>query len=300
MHDQYIFADEDTLAKQNNSEKTWHILSVDDDTGVHDITRMALANFDFEGDKIKFSSVNSAQEAKAYMQMHQDVALILLDVVMETQNAGFEVAQYVRDELKNHCSRIIMRTGQPGNLNVEEVIRRYDIDGFNEKTDLTRERFFTTVYSALRSYRDINTIKELRDKFIDLVYSIRSLHKVTNMNELYALLLEHFNGLLSSADSMYLIKQTGEEMEVLISSEEEALIDPQMEMDLAKVKSFQKSIINEGFCCSYLQLEEQIELYLYVRKSIDSDPTVQMVFQALSDDINLMYKLLYLQEKAKA
>jgi len=39
---------------------------------------------------------------------------VLLDVIMETDQAGLDLVEFIRDTLKNETVRIILRTGQPG------------------------------------------------------------------------------------------------------------------------------------------------------------------------------------------
>jgi hypothetical protein len=78
---------------------------------------------------------------------------------METDQAGLDLVRRIRSELRNRQMRIILRTGEPGQVPEEKVIVDFDINGYKEKTELTAQRLFTTVYSALRSYRDITIIE---------------------------------------------------------------------------------------------------------------------------------------------
>lgn len=133
----------------------WNVLIADDDDAVHQVTKMVMSGFSFDGRSLKFLSAYSGQEACHLMAKHSDIALILLDVVMETDDAGFEVARYIRSDLGNHETRIVLRTGQPGQAPEEDVIRQYDINDYRDKTELTKTKLTTVFYSALRSYRDI-------------------------------------------------------------------------------------------------------------------------------------------------
>ena len=111
------------------------------------------------------------------------MAVVLLDVVMETDEAGLEVAEYIREQLHNHFTRIILRTGQPGQAPEREVIINYDINDYKSKTELTAQKLFTVMIAALRSYRDIMVIEESRaglEKIIDAsadLFSIRSVEQ---------------------------------------------------------------------------------------------------------------------------
>ena len=55
---------------------------------------------------------SSGEETQAMLRQHPDTAVLLLDVVMETDHAGLEVVRHIRQELKNPFVRIFLRTGQ--------------------------------------------------------------------------------------------------------------------------------------------------------------------------------------------
>ena len=147
---------------KNNQKESWRVLIVDDDEQVHTITQAVLRTFMFEDKNIEFISAYSAKEAKEKLLTLDDVALILLDVVMEESTSGLSVAKFIREELKNSMTRIVLRTGQPGSAPEEKVIIDYDINDYKEKTELTAKRLFTTVISSLRNYRDLKIIDDDR------------------------------------------------------------------------------------------------------------------------------------------
>lgn len=138
------------------------VLIVDDEQEVHSITKLVLRDYTFEGKGLKLLSAYSAEEAKKIMAETKNIALILLDVVMESDNAGLNLVKYIRQDTGNAFVRIILRTGQPGQAPEREVIVNYDINDYKEKTELTAGKLFTTVTSALRNYRDLITIDESR------------------------------------------------------------------------------------------------------------------------------------------
>lgn len=140
----------------------WKILIVDDDPDVHSATRLALRSFQFETLPLKFLSAYSATEGETLMLTHSDVAVVLLDVVMETSDAGLKLAQQIREELGNQKARIVLRTGQPGEAPEASIMLDYDINDYQLKLDLSRQRLLTTIIMALRSYRDILTIETQR------------------------------------------------------------------------------------------------------------------------------------------
>jgi len=139
----------------------WSILVVDDDPQVHAMTRLLLRDIRFEDRPLEVVSALSAAEARAIIARRSDLPVILLDVVMETHDAGLQLVQHIRGALRNNHTRIILRTGQPGLAPEREVISRYDINGYEQKSELTSQKLYTAVISALRSWRDIATIEAL-------------------------------------------------------------------------------------------------------------------------------------------
>jgi signal transduction histidine kinase/HPt (histidine-containing phosphotransfer) domain-containing protein len=142
----------------------WKVLLVDDEPAVHEATQMSLRGLAFQGRPIELHSVYSANEACAFLGANDDVALILLDVVMEHDNAGFDVVEYVRRKLKDRIIRIVLRTGLPGEAPEQSIMVDYDIDDYREKTDLSHNRLITTVISGLRAYRNLRELKTLNEE----------------------------------------------------------------------------------------------------------------------------------------
>lgn len=130
------------------NKKFWKMLIVDDEKDVHTITQTVLSNFCFQGKSIKFYNAYSAKETIEIMRQEDDMALVLLDVVMEEDDSGLKVAKAIREDIGNQIVRIVLRTGQPGSAPEEDVIVGYDINDYKEKTELTSKKLFTTVITA--------------------------------------------------------------------------------------------------------------------------------------------------------
>ena len=140
----------------------WKVLLVDDEPDIHDITKLTLNRFRLDGRALTFLHAYSGAEAKEILAREKDIALVFLDVVMEREDSGLEVARWMRHDLKNDFSRIVLRTGQPGQAPEERVIVDYDINDYKEKTELDRTKLFTTTFAALRAYRDIMKVEDAR------------------------------------------------------------------------------------------------------------------------------------------
>jgi len=138
----------------------WKILVVDDEEGIHGITRMIFRDYEFEQRPIELISAMSGKEARAQLQQHPDIVLVLLDVVMETENEGLQLVDYIRNDLVNKDVRIILRTGHPGYAPEAQVIIQYDINDYLSKAELSASRLLTSVVVALRSWRDIRQAHE--------------------------------------------------------------------------------------------------------------------------------------------
>lgn len=140
----------------------WKILVVDDEPDVHTVTKLALSRFKLDGRALSFINAYSAEQAKEFLLNEQDLAIAFIDVVMETDHAGLELVKWIREEHKNKTIRLILRTGQPGQAPEEDVIVNYDINDYKAKSELDSRKLMTSVYSALRSYRDIMEIEQAR------------------------------------------------------------------------------------------------------------------------------------------
>ncbi|MGH8482035.1 MAG: diguanylate cyclase [Nevskiaceae bacterium] len=159
MNEQLAFAGD--APPQAATGLPWTLLVVDDDPEVHAVTRLMLTHARIEGRALELLHAHSAAEAKPMLARHGDIALVLLDVVMETEHAGLDLAQYVRDQLGNDAVRIVLRTGQPGQAPAHDVVARYNIDDYVAKSELTFERLQILVTTALRTYAQLRHLQRI-------------------------------------------------------------------------------------------------------------------------------------------
>lgn len=156
----------------------WLLLIVDDDESVHRATRFALDDFLFEDRGLEILSAYSAEQARRIMTDEADIAVLLLDVVMESEYIGLELVRWIRSEQLNDRVRIVLRTGQPGYAPELKVIRDYDINDYKEKSGMTAEKLVTTVFSALRSFRDIVRLEQQTFSLRQALTSAESANRV--------------------------------------------------------------------------------------------------------------------------
>ena len=182
-NDDFLFiddSDEDEIYDENNGE-TWKVLIVDDDPEIHSVTQLALSDLVVLDRRLEYLHAYSGQDACQLIEDNTDIVLVLLDVVMETDDAGLNVVKHIRETLKRQDIRIVLRTGQPGYAPEESVIKDYDINDYKTKTELTRRKLVTTVYAAIRSFQQISTVNQNRiglEKIISSASELLELHNV--------------------------------------------------------------------------------------------------------------------------
>jgi len=146
----------------SGEEICWYLLIVDDDEDVHHATEYALSDLRVLGRPLKFLHAFSASEAIGILAHRRDVAVILLDVVMEREDAGLKAVEAIRHDLGLDAVRIVLRTGQPGYAPELDAITNYDINDYKTKSELTRSKLFTTVTAAIRSFDQIQRLEASR------------------------------------------------------------------------------------------------------------------------------------------
>lgn len=139
--------------------EVWRILIVDDDLDVHQTSLLALKGLLVEGRRLEFVHAYTAAQARALLAQYDDIAVVLLDVVMESDDAGLQLVRYIREDLKNSSLRILLRTGQAGYAPEIETIRTFDINDYKMKSEMTRARLFTSLTVAIRSYWQIHQLE---------------------------------------------------------------------------------------------------------------------------------------------
>jgi response regulator RpfG family c-di-GMP phosphodiesterase len=179
----FEFVDEKSKAEKyrEQPQNSWQVLIVDDEPEVHKVTRLVLNGYSVFNKKIELLHAYSAAEAQVLLKNERNIAVILLDVVMETDHAGLSLVSFIRDDLENLGTRIILRTGQPGLAPLREVIVKYEINDYKEKSELTSESLFAVVVSAIRSYRDIVSLEQTTGGIRSIVESANTLYRLDSI-----------------------------------------------------------------------------------------------------------------------
>jgi len=188
---------DDSGAAAEQLTAAWKVAIIDDDPAVHEGTRFALYDYNLNGQGIEILSAYSAEEGRALMRAHPDIAVILLDVVMETDDAGLVLVDYIRSQLKNETVRIILRTGQPGQAPERRVIVEYDINDYKAKTELTADKLFTSLTASLRGYQQLLRMVETRRGLEMIIEGAASLYDLKSMQKLAEGVLTQIASLLN-------------------------------------------------------------------------------------------------------
>ena len=138
----------------------WKVLLVDDDPGVHAAMRLALQDSVVQGAALQLMDASCNLEAQALLAAHADIAMVFLDVVMETHDAGLLLVQHIRQQLGNRMMRIVLLTGQPGYNPQRTVVEHYEIDNYLLKPDLTADKLYMLVYAGLRTFETLQHLAQ--------------------------------------------------------------------------------------------------------------------------------------------
>ncbi len=161
--------------KKDNNQDAWKILIADDEVDVHILTKAVLKNYTYKDKTLLFISAYSGEETINMIKNNNDIALVLLDVIMEDDDTGLQVVKTIREDFNNHSIQIILRTGQPAEMPEDDVVMKYEINDYKEKTELTSKKLITSITTAIRAYENILALKSSKEEFTSLYYDLKQL-----------------------------------------------------------------------------------------------------------------------------
>jgi response regulator RpfG family c-di-GMP phosphodiesterase len=207
MSDELLFkeGEEEQFAPKNH----YKVLIVDDEHDIHLVTNIALSGFNFDGYGLEILHAYSAKEAESVLTQHPDTAIILLDVVMESETAGLLLVDVIRTKLGLNNTRIVLRTGQPGQAPEQEVIVKFDINDYKSKTELTSQKLFTLMHSCLRSYRDIVSLERSKVGLHQVITASKGIFDKHAFDTFISGTLQQLTNLLNLDDAFVMAHQLG-------------------------------------------------------------------------------------------
>jgi signal transduction histidine kinase/FixJ family two-component response regulator len=189
--------DDSGTVPEDSPVRKWKIAVIDDDQAVHEGTRFALSDYNLQGATLEILSAYSAAEGRVLMRDNPDIAAVLLDVIMETDVAGLDLVEYIRNDIRNETVRIILRTGQPGQAPERRVIVQYDINDYKAKTELTADKLFTSLTAAIRSYQQLERMVQTRRGLEIIIDAASTLYDFKSMQRLAEGVLTQLASLLN-------------------------------------------------------------------------------------------------------
>ncbi len=313
MTDYLVFSDEQNDDTKHLSLHPWQVLVVDDEPAVHEVTELVMAGFEMDGRGLKFIHCYSAKEAHAVLLAPNDIALILLDVVMESEHAGLDLARQIREDIHNLNVRIVLRTGQPGQAPEEQVIKDYDINDYKEKTDLTRRKLITIFYAGLRAYRDLMRIEHARQGLRRSIEAISQVYDSQNLRSFASAVLEQVNflldlnaeGLCASRLSAYTANSANGHIKVLAATQAFSglLVDEEVHNLPAQVQAVIRQALHDkislhadSFYAGYFKTQAGSESIIYMAFPDPINQHARELLELFSRNVAITYDGLLLRD----
>lgn len=299
MNDELVFKDEEepgdgsddgtshsAAGFQGGSDRLpWKILIVDDDEGVHTSTRFALERVKVDGRPLDIADAYSAESARDYLKATPDVALALVDVVMESEHAGLDLVRWVREDQKNRAIRLVLRTGQPGQAPERDVVAGYDIDDYKTKSDLTSQKLFSLLHASLRSYHHIRVIERNLAGLRKIITAASSLYRAESMAVFASGLLEQMTALLNlypeavycttdglttrtDGGKLTIVAATGD-FDGLVGKDPYRVLPEKVQSLLAEALAGRSSVFRERVCVGYFEARDSSTALVYMGTSRD-------------------------------
>jgi response regulator RpfG family c-di-GMP phosphodiesterase len=273
-------AEAPTVIESGEGATKWNVLVVDDEKIVHTVTSMVLQDLIVDDHGINFLSAYSGEEARRIYREQSGIAVAFVDVVMETEHAGLEFVQWLREEMHDEAIRIIIRTGQPGSAPEQEIIRRYDINDYKEKTELTSTRLATTLTVAIRGYHQITTIQRSREGFRRIVDATAAFWRPHAVSEFIEGVITQFGALVADRDAvlvevsgvgaqdkdgtMLTIGSTGR-FAGMSGKPVSGLPDPEVQQILETCRSNRRTVVIRDLFATYLPTRHGVDSILFVK-----------------------------------
>lgn len=291
----------------------WKLLVVDDDPEVHSVTKFVLHEQKILGRNMNLLYAESSNEAKRILSEHRDVAVALIDVVMETDRAGLDLVKHIRNDMNMEECRLVLRTGQPGYAPELAVIQDYDINDYRTKSELTHTRLITTVSTALRSYQQLHALVEHR-RGLELIISAASdfleQHAIADLAEgvltqLAVLLKLPPGGIVvthrgspvsDDSERTYIVGASGAHARY-IAHPLETLPDFRIVNAIQECISVKKHVFTEDYTVLYLQTSQKLDAAIFLNSGDKIPELDKKLLDVFVTNIAACFKNVKLVEK---
>lgn len=146
----FSFLDESAESEPHpKNTEPWTLLIVDDEPQVHEATTLALRRVCVADRPLNFLHAHSAEEAQEVIASTAGIDLVLLDVVMETRDAGLRLVETLRGPMLRNDLKILIRSGQPGGEQEQDLTHRFAVDGYMQKTRQTQAHLINVISELL-------------------------------------------------------------------------------------------------------------------------------------------------------
>ena len=305
-----MFAEETAVVE--NAER-WRVLIVDDEESVHVITKSVLKDLEIDGRRIEFFSAFTADQAITVLKDVDEIAVVFLDVVMETNEAGLEACRRIREELKNDIVRIILRTGQPGSAPEHEVIVKYRINDYKEKTDLSSAKLFSCVITAVRSFQDLMKLEHSQQGLRKVIQATNSIAGIKSITLFLEGITNHLSFILGANKSAVATSNSGftlacrdlDSHQLLSSTGDLAVSDnsrvSDLPDDIQKIIndcfSAKRSIIRDNMYAGFFRFGKKQHYIFCLATNSDLVEIDQNLLNIFSANINIALDNLFLNQE---
>lgn len=294
--------------------KAWKIAIIDDERQVHAVTKLVLGNTCVDETPIEFLDAFSAAEGLRLFQDHPDIAVAYIDVIMEDDNAGLELIRKIRQDLQNHTTRIVLRTGHPGVSPEETIIRTYDINDYKSKTELTDTKLKTCTYACIRSYRDIVTIEASQQGMRKVIAASDSVLLSKTLHQFGNAVLDHMVHLLGlNTTEMYLVSRHQDlygdiEIKLLAATGaaveffhqwDTSIIPEEIQQKILSAFSSKKSTNNGGIFIGYYSTDSRTDSVLYTHFRQSNSRLQDDILKLFAANITLIFQHLSSKESVQ-
>lgn len=185
------------------------ILVVDDERDVHLLSHISLKSLTYDRRGVEILTAGSAEEALRIMVEVPNIAVVLLDLVMEDGRSGLDLCRRIRGELRNHLVRLVLRTGQSGKAPEREILQTYDIDGYLPKAELTAARLFSSVRTSLKAFYELARMEKDRQAVQRIDHSLLALRPYQSLESMLERIVGTVSEVLYAEEVAMLVRLSG-------------------------------------------------------------------------------------------